>query len=633
MTNSSTERRDEPRKKLTTRLLWHVVGVSLVLLLVTIATTFWQAYPQAKQRVIAQLQEEVEDKLRANQMHLSEIETQGELLAQEFLARYKTFADDPRFVAYFDAWFEQTSPGVLRLKESFFTGTQYDQHFFRGMSVFVGPRPAPLTDELKARIVISTMVLNDMGPAWRSEVTNSHFSLPENVLALYSLDQPWGRQAAKDLIITNFSTVKSTLQKDNPARTPNWTGLYHDHSADLWTITYQRPLDYNGQHLVNASFDVSLEALTDDLSKTTVAGVESYVLNERGALIASSTLGNGLSAEANTLTPENYADPLYQKIAARLLQAPESVTQQVWDEIDDDYLVLVQKLQTPEWWYFSVYPKALIADQALYLPLVIAVMGCLLVAVVLFVVFYFVNREVSRPLTQLASMAALMNEKNYAAIAKQSAIEMRSYGEVRQVLNAFRIMAARFTQANEELEQRIEERTRDLQVANRKLDELAHLDGLTGLLNRRAFQKDVESALKETDERCYFVLADIDDFKLFNDNYGHEAGDQALIALSQLFNQVSQAHAYRYGGEEFVMLIRAEQLAEVEQRLQKLQRAITALAIEHRFSSKGSLEVLTVSFGCTGIRADDTLSTLIQRADKSLYQAKQQGGNQIVIAD
>lgn len=629
MTKSTPERRQSPRKKLTTRLLWHVISVSLVLLLLTLTIIFWQTYPAAKQEVIERLQAEVAVKLQANQIHLQGVERQGELLAQEYLARYQAFKDDPNLQEDFYDWFEETSPGVWRLREAFFSGIRQGEHLFNGVSVFVGPRKQPLNDELRARLVISVRTLNDLGPAWQDQVTNTHLSLPENALALYSTTQAWGRLAAADLVMTDFSTLKSTLQSENPERTPNWTGLYKDHSAGYWTITYQRPVDLHGKHLVNASFDVSLAQLTRELSRTVDKDIESYVLNAKGALVASSTLADVLSEQRDTLTPENYNDPLYQKIARRLLVNPQAIKQEVWDDIDKDYLILVQHLGTPNWWYFSVYPKHLITNEALKLPLIIAVVGSLLVVAVLVTMIFFVQQQVSLPLRRLASLAALSDAKNYAAIEEQTGRQVRSYGEVSQVLNAFRVMAERFIRANSELEQRVEERTQELRQANRKLDELVHIDGLTGLLNRRAFQNDVAEAIAGTTGRWYFVMADIDDFKPYNDNYGHEAGDRALVAFATAFQAVPYGKAYRYGGEEIAMLIQADSIEQTLARLETLRQRIHALAIEHHFGRRLD-GVLTVSFGFTLVKKGEALSTLIQRADKNMYRAKQQGGDAIV---
>lgn len=374
--------------------------------------------------------------------------------------------------------------------------------------------------------------------------------------------------------------------------------------------------------------------MTEDLSQVAEPGVESYVLNAKADLVASSILANGVKSqgegsEPDTLTPENYHDPLYQQLAARLQQAEGPITQEVWDDVNENYLVLVQHLETPNWWYFSVYPKHLITSEAMEIPLLLALLGSILIIVLLIAVAFFVTRDISRPLRELAHIAALVNEKNYRAIEQNNVAKVRSYGEVRQVMNAFRVMARRFVEANEELENRIDARTKDLRSANQKLEKLAHLDGLTGLRNRRAFQIDLEDSLRQEDDNYYFVMADIDDFKPFNDNYGHEAGDQALIALSELFETVEGSRAYRYGGEELAMIIKAESPEQVEQRLQDLLASIESLAIEHQYGRR-SHPLLAVSFGYTKIREGEHASALIQRADKLLYQAKQQGGNRII---
>lgn len=315
-----------------------------------------------------------------------------------------------------------------------------------------------------------------------------------------------------------------------------------------------------------------------------------------------------------------------------LLADPHAVQQEVWDDLDPDYLVLVQHLGTPEWWYFSIYPKSLITDKALTLPLIIALVGSLLVSAVLLTMVYFVQRRVSQPLTKLAAMAALINEKNYHGIEQQSVREVGSYGEVNQVLHAFQVMAQRFVKANAELEQRVDERTKELREANRKLDALAHIDGLTGLMNRRALQNDLAEAVTNAQGQCYFVMADIDDFKPYNDNYGHEAGDRALHAFAKAFKDVPNSRTYRYGGEEIAMLLQAESPEQALAELEALRNAIHALAIEHQFGRRLG-GVLTVSVGLTQIQQNEPASELIKRADKNMYRAKQAGGDAIATDD
>lgn len=96
------------------------------------------------------------------------------------------------------------------------------------LSAFLGKRDVALDDELKSRVIAAQYTLNELGPAWQNEVSNSHFSMPENILLMYSTESPWGLLADKDLVMTDYSVVRSTLQVNNPERKPNWTGLYYD---------------------------------------------------------------------------------------------------------------------------------------------------------------------------------------------------------------------------------------------------------------------------------------------------------------------------------------------------------------------------------------------------------------------
>lgn len=93
----------------------------------------------------------------------------------------------------------------------------------------------------------------------------------------YSDERPWGLLADKDLVITDYSVVKSTLQSENPERRSGWTGLYHDTSVKYWTLTFQKPVDFQGRHLVNASYDVQLDWLINNLTARPKPNVEHFV--------------------------------------------------------------------------------------------------------------------------------------------------------------------------------------------------------------------------------------------------------------------------------------------------------------------------------------------------------------------
>ncbi|POE05636.1 sensor domain-containing diguanylate cyclase [Pectobacterium odoriferum] len=167
----------------------------------------------------------------------------------------------------------------------------------------------------------------------------------------------------------------------------------------------------------------------------------------------------------------------------------------------------------------------------------------------------------------------------------------------------------------------------------RRLEQMATTDKLTGLMNRQAFdylfrRLGAKNALRH--KSLSILLIDIDHFKRINDQYGHNVGDFVLQGVSALLssNTRSSDQSCRWGGEEFVILLDDCDINAAQQRAEALRHSIEIAQIPCR---EGTIQV-TVSCGVAEYRAGETLSMLINRADIALYQAKQQGRNRVVRA-
>lgn len=186
------------------------------------------------------------------------------------------------------------------------------------------------------------------------------------------------------------------------------------------------------------------------------------------------------------------------------------------------------------------------------------------------------------------------------------------------------------------VDEMINDRTRDLMDAYRKLERMAIHDRLTGLYNRIRLDEKLNGEIKRANRYntvISAVLIDIDNFKAVNDEYGHLAGDRVLV---QLARQISESLretdlAGRWGGEEFLIILpetdqnQAYQLAE---RL-RMDFADNAVIID---DGTGQKLDLTISCGITQHRFGDSMESLFNRADKALFCAKRAGRNQSCLA-
>lgn len=174
---------------------------------------------------------------------------------------------------------------------------------------------------------------------------------------------------------------------------------------------------------------------------------------------------------------------------------------------------------------------------------------------------------------------------------------------------------------------------RQLESANAQLQELALRDGLTGLLNRRYWEQCVEREFARHmryETPVSLVMFDIDHFKAVNDTYGHQTGDEVIREVARVTRSMARETDYagRYGGEEFVVLLPDTDLNGARQFAERLRLAISKLRVDH----EGKPLQFTVSLGAACL--DNRMSThteLIERADKALYQSKENGRNQTTV--
>ncbi|MCC6007378.1 MAG: diguanylate cyclase [Rhodobacteraceae bacterium] len=168
-------------------------------------------------------------------------------------------------------------------------------------------------------------------------------------------------------------------------------------------------------------------------------------------------------------------------------------------------------------------------------------------------------------------------------------------------------------------------------------ERLALIDPLTGLENRRALETYFTALAGATPERGAFTLAllDLDHFKELNDTHGHAAGDRVLWHFAQLMREAlpGRSHAFRVGGEEFVILFPSDTAGGAGARLEKLREALVATPTPQREGDTARL-IVTFSAGLAQYPGDgETLSGLTARADQRLYIAKRMGRNRTVHLD
>ncbi|MCB1731505.1 MAG: diguanylate cyclase [Halieaceae bacterium] len=189
-----------------------------------------------------------------------------------------------------------------------------------------------------------------------------------------------------------------------------------------------------------------------------------------------------------------------------------------------------------------------------------------------------------------------------------------------------------------DLTHNLKDRNRQLIDARRQLTDLANIDELTGLGNRRLVNKVLQEEInraRRTGARLSLILLDVDYFKDYNDNYGHPAGDLVLKRLADLMERATSRAGEvvgRYGGEEFILVLPGAGEEAARRTAERLRELVMAEKMPHKHSQVAKF--ITISQGVVTFTpdADESPSELIKRADTALYRAKHQGRNAIVLA-
>ena len=251
-----------------------------------------------------------------------------------------------------------------------------------------------------------------------------------------------------------------------------------------------------------------------------------------------------------------------------------------------------------------------------------------LVAVVLLLIglgAYFLALSLVRPVDRLTAGAAKV-----AAGDLEVDLPVLSRSEVGYLTEVFNDMVSRLRQGRQELAAI----NKTLRQKNKALHELSITDSLTGLYNRKHLMETVNKEItrcRRHNHTFALLIVDIDHFKTYNDTYGHLAGDEVLKRLASVFRDSIRSCDYvaRYGGEEFIVL-----LPEIDQ-----EQGVTAAerirdkVSEEEFGGDGVAVKVTISVGTASYpeNGEDTES-IIRSADAALYEAKESGRNQIIVA-
>ncbi len=215
----------------------------------------------------------------------------------------------------------------------------------------------------------------------------------------------------------------------------------------------------------------------------------------------------------------------------------------------------------------------------------------------------------------------------------------KSPDEIKKAISVASDKTKKMLEHNQLLETQLEKSTQLMEELKRDLEYVrreAMTDGLTGLANRKSFDSEITQVMTDSVEQkkiFTLLMVDIDHFKSFNDNFGHQVGDQVLRLVARTLKDGLKGRdfAARYGGEEFAIILPETDLAAGVAVGNSLRKAIATKDVINRNTGE-VMGRITMSVGVAEFAGDRTTEDLIERADSALYTAKHNGRNQVAAA-
>jgi diguanylate cyclase (GGDEF)-like protein len=449
-----------------------------------------------------------------------------------------------------------------------------------------------------------------------------------------------------------------------------WTSIYSGFTPGTVFIAASQPLyDRSGKLLGVSGIDVSLLGIQKFLAQTPVSHTgQIFLVDQSGLLVASSSEESPFRTIAGK-EPERRSvidseTPLIRSTARFIdqkfggFQTIQQAQNFQFDNSGQHYFGRVVSFSHKEGLKWSIVIVVPAADVMARINANnnMTIWLCLIASIAVIMLNTFMARWLAKPIMELNQASQDIAQGNFSYRPQPSHPNVHeisnlavSFGQMSEEIQSSRSQLEEYSRS---LEQQVIDRTQDLQAeierryaaeaalqrVNKELSEIAYIDGLTKIANRRQFDDRLIQEwrrLKREQKPLSLIICDVDFFKQYNDTYGHSGGDECLCLVAKAIEASARRAAdlvARYGGEEFVALLPNTPLVGAMEVAKLIQVRVQDLQIRHQKSTIS--EFITLSIGVAGIVPSEvtTPEELLIYADQALYQAKQAGRNQIVLS-
>lgn len=338
----------------------------------------------------------------------------------------------------------------------------------RQAGVYIG-RNVSITAELQRRLLTAYRLVSAYGAAWSNRFVDTYFVTPENAAVNYWKGSPIVLQAPADLYNPKEEYFYIADPQHNPARSTQWTGVYLDPSINLWMVSAIVPVYQGNRFLGVVGHDVILTDLIEHTIQDQLPGTYNLIFRADGRLIVHPHYTKEIQEAQGQLKIDAIKDPHLNHIFQLVTHAQPNT--HVLENTQDNEYLAVTRLTGPDWYFVTVYPKSLLSETAWSTAQFILISGAVALMVEVLLLLAVLRQQVAKPLQELTAASNQLAEGDFAIH-----LDTTRQDELGQLASSFNSMAnhlqASFTQLeqiNDELEQRVEDRTVTLQETLQEL--------------------------------------------------------------------------------------------------------------------------------------------------------------------
>ncbi len=380
-----------------------------------------------------------------------------ELLKQQLLLRLKQLGEqDPQ--GEFDRLFVRRPDGFIQNRPEIFDGTTQ-------ANVFIDKKVI-LTPAIRRRMLVFYELATAYGTAWHNRFQDTYIIGPENMIANYwPAALNWIQNVINiNLYMPNDEYFFITDKKHNPARITAWTGIYYDVGGKVWMLSCVKPVDIGERHIATVGHDIVLNELFDRTIADHLQGTYNFIFRDDGRLIVHPDHLNQIIKQQGNFNIAQASDPHLQRIFQLVTHKPANTV--VVDNATDGEYLAVTRLQGPNWYFVTVYPKSLLATRAFQTARFIFFLGLLSVLIEVLVLFWVLKKQVAQPLQSFQEATEQLANGDFTVqLDKARQDELgRLANSFQQMAQELRLREEKLAASNQLLSQEIEER-KQIEVA------------------------------------------------------------------------------------------------------------------------------------------------------------------------